>query len=388
MLRLNLSAITILLLGGCIPSFKSPSTLSATSGSNPYEQGEMYVNPLYVASVQSSIDSEPAMAESLRKVQQISTAYWITEIQFVSKIRTFLEGARATKQQTGKSFVVTFVIYDLPERDCAASASAGELSVGDLDRYKREFIDPIAQMFSDYRDLKIVALVEPDSLANLATNMSMERCIRAQYGYKEGVAYAIRKLNDAGAEIYLDSAHSGWLGWPDNRRKMAAVVREVLEMAGGVNMIRGFVTNLANYSPLSIEDGSWHNWYDSSNPAKGELPFVRLMTKDYQDAGIDNPRFVIDTSRNGVVDSRQTWGSWCNVARAGLGERPRVNPKENVDAYLWVKTPGESDGSSDPSGPRYSPDCNSYDSLQGAPQAGEWFHNQFILLAKNATPYL
>lgn len=37
------------------------------------------------------------------------------------------------------------VIYDLPGRDCAAKASNGELAVGELDRYKTEYIDGTSQ---------------------------------------------------------------------------------------------------------------------------------------------------------------------------------------------------------------------------------------------------
>lgn len=37
--------------------------------------------------------------------------------------------------------ILGVVVYDLPGRDCAAKASNGELAVGELDRYKTEYID-------------------------------------------------------------------------------------------------------------------------------------------------------------------------------------------------------------------------------------------------------
>ena len=43
---------------------------------------------------------------------------------------------------------------------------------------------------------------------------------------------------------------------------------------------------------------------------------------------------------------RHDWGYWCNNKGAGLGQRPTVDPKAGIDAYYWVKPPGESDGSS------------------------------------------
>ena len=33
-------------------------------------------------------------------------------------------------------------------------------------------------------------------------------------------------------------------------------------------------------------------------------------------------------------------------AGAGIGERPRAAPAAGIDAYVWIKPPGESDGSS------------------------------------------
>lgn len=37
--------------------------------------------------------------------------------------------------------ILGLVIYDLPGRDCAAKASNGELKVGEISRYKTEYID-------------------------------------------------------------------------------------------------------------------------------------------------------------------------------------------------------------------------------------------------------
>jgi cellulose 1,4-beta-cellobiosidase len=53
-----------------------------------------------------------------------------------------------------------------------------------------------------------------------------------------------------------------------------------------------------------------------------------------------------------------------------------------------VKPPGESDGSADPSAPRFDPACTNPDATPGAPQAGQWFHDYFVQLARNASPAL
>ncbi|GAA1784746.1 hypothetical protein GCM10009682_03620 [Luedemannella flava] len=60
------------------------------------------------------------------------------------------------------------VIYDLPNRDCSALASNGELLIANngLARYKAEYIDPIVTILKQpkYSSLRIVTVVEPDSL--------------------------------------------------------------------------------------------------------------------------------------------------------------------------------------------------------------------------------
>ncbi len=39
------------------------------------------------------------------------------------------------------SNILGLVIYDLPGRDCAAKASNGELKVGEISKYKSDYID-------------------------------------------------------------------------------------------------------------------------------------------------------------------------------------------------------------------------------------------------------
>jgi cellulose 1,4-beta-cellobiosidase len=58
------------------------------------------------------------------------------------------------------------------------------------------------------------------------------------------------------------------------------------------------------------------------------------------------PRFVIDTGRNGVDDMRADCSNWCNIRGAGAGHKPTAQTAlpDLVDAYFWLKTPGESDG--------------------------------------------
>src|SRR6185295_682503 len=101
--------------------------------------------------------------------------------------------------------------------------------------------------------------------------------------------------------------------------------------------------------------------------------------------------WFVDRSR---IDRRYHIANWCNQAGAGLGERPRAVPAAGIDAYVWMKPPGESDGSSDPLRPEtdnrlLQPMCdplygggvrNGYNptgALPLAPPAGEWFPESF-----------
>jgi endoglucanase len=56
---------------------------------------------------------------------------------------------------------------------------------------------------------------------------------------------------------------------------------------------------------------------------------------------VGGKHFVIDVSRNGAGSK----GSWCNPAGAAFGQNPHVTAgTTRLDALLWVKTPGASDG--------------------------------------------
>lgn len=129
------------------------------------------------------------------------------------------------------------------------------------------------------------------------------------------------------------------------------------------------------------------------------------------------PDFIVDTGRNdwgsslrptawtcdvwtSKIDLRSHRGNWCNVKNSGVGARLAANPdasRSYLDAYFWVKGPGESDGTSDSSaatpnaeGKQFDMMCGStnVDALPNAPHAGNWFHDQFMMLVRNAYPAL
>ncbi|HMA94226.1 MAG TPA: glycoside hydrolase family 6 protein, partial [Polyangiaceae bacterium] len=251
-------------------------------------------------------------------------------------------------------------------------------------KYKSEFIDKIAAQFAAHPKLRIVAIVEPDSLANLATNLNVPKCAASEQAYRESIAYAVSKLSQPQVSIYLDAAHAGWLGWEGNRQKIAKIFKDVLTRAGGQEKIRGFATNVSNYNTISGGDGKK---LGAANPCPDEGTYITKLSAALNAEGIVGKKFIIDTARNGRV-VRKTWGSWCNVVGAGIGPRPQAAPMPLVDAYFWVKPPGESDGTSDPKASRFDAGCASPDSMPNAPEAGQWFGAHFLEMAKNADPSL
>lgn len=365
----------------------APEAPLVDAGSNPFAGAAMYVNPDYARQVQRSMDLAPADAAGLQKMKWMPTAIWVDRIAAVPKVGPALDDALAQQDREGRPVVTVFVVYDLPDRDCHANASKGELHAarGGLAAYKADFIDPIAAAFKAHPHQRIVVIVEPDSLPNIATNLSDPRCAAAESGYRDGTAYAISHLAAPNVFLYLDTGHSGWLGWPDNQQRTARVFKEVLDAAGGSQLIRGFASNVANYTVLHETKEAFDY---QSNPAHDELSYQAQMSAVYKAAGILNVAWLIDTGRNGVGGIRHDWGDWCNTRGAGLGERPIASPAAGIDAYYWVKPPGESDGTSDPTAPGYDRDCGKEDAATPAPEAGQWFHAYFLDVVRNAKPPL
>ena len=419
---------------------------------NPYAGARGYVNPDWAQQVQAEAAATGGtLGQQMARVATNSTAVWMDRIGAITAgrgLRGHLNAALA--QQSGTTPVaITIVIYDLPNRDCAALASNGELLVSQngIARYRTEYIDPIAAILADpaYRNLRIVAIVEPDSLPNLVTNLSVPACQEANSSgaYVGGIQYAINKLRPlSNVYMYLDLAHSGWLGWDSNFGPAADLVTSTVRGTNaGLSSIDGFISNTANYTPVEetflpnpnltvggqpVKSSAFYEW----NPYFDELDFAQAMRNAFVSRGFPSGiGMLIDTSRNGWggsarptgpststdlntyvnqsrIDRRPHRGGWCNQSGAGIGARPTASPAAGLDAFVWIKPPGESDGVSqagvpDPTDPnkKFDPMCDPnaqsrYNSayptnaLPGAPHAGRWFPAQFRMLVQNAYPVL
>jgi len=260
---------------------------------------------------------------------------------------TYLANIRALNQAGASPPVAgTFVVYDLPDRDCAALASNGEYTIANngVTNYKA-YIDAIRAILVTYSDVKVILVIEPDSLANLVTNLSVSKCANAQAAYLQCVEYAIAQLNLPNVSMYLDAGHAGWLGWSANIGPAATLFAQVYTAAGSPSQVRGLATNVANYNAWSVTTCAS---YTSGDANCDEQKYINALAPLLTAAGFP-AHFITDTSRNGVQPTSQlAWGDWCNVIGTGFGVRPTTNTGNALsDAFVWIKPGGECDGTSD-----------------------------------------
>ncbi|KAI5784694.1 1, 4-beta cellobiohydrolase [Geopyxis carbonaria] len=380
------------------------AVLPPCNANNPFLHRTQYANSAYAAKLEQTIASFTAQNDTLnaartRTVQSASTFIWISDFAGVRSFETHLaEAQRAGRRTPGKKLLVPFVVYNLPDRDCSAKASAGELSLDDGGEEKyRLFVDEVAAAIRPYDRLEFAVILEPDSLGNAVTNMANERCAKAAPAYKRGVAYAIQKLQQRNVALYIDAAHSNWLGWPGNLEPTAKIFGEVLSLANGnatanstaaTNKIRGFATNVSNYNGYNPSTPDPIYGAGPDNPNWSELRYAHALTPYLAAQGLP-AQFIIDQGRSGVQNLRETGGNWCNIDGAGFGRRPTAATGDcSVDAIIWGKPGGESDGTSAANATRFDENCVSEDAKTPAPEAGAWFDEFVQMLVKNANPLL
>ena len=441
-----------------VPSLvcSAPNDSKPTEGhmENPFVGATFYRNVDYVAAVKKSADLQGGMlGKQMKQVANYPTFVWLDSIAAVNGTNGYprsLAGHLDQALEQGAN-AIGIVIYNLPNRDGAALASNGELLIAKkgLERYKTEYIDVIFSVIKQakYAKLRIVMVIEPDSLPNLVTNLNFERVKEAEKtgAYVQGVQYAIGTLRSlSNTYAYIDVAHAAWLGWSSNFKPFVELLKKVGSgIPGGNSKVDGFISNTANYNvfaePHMTADHeikgqavrSLQGWYDSNDfiDEQSYATALRDALAKGNNAFPAKVGLLLDTSRNGwggpkrptgpsqstdlstfvratSLDKRIHKGNWGNQSGAGIGARPVANPAAHYHAFVWVKPPGESDGSSEsiPTGPD-NPTGKGFDrmcdptykgnSLNGnnltgampnAPVAGRWFHAQFVELVKNAYP--
>ena len=377
----------------------------------------------------------------LTAMEAIPQAVWLTggtTSQVSVSVITALVEAKLERA------VPVFVLYNIPGRDCGSYSAGGAENTADYETW----IDAITAAIGSQ---KAVIVLEPDALADLPSdcgyNPSQVNIAQLTADRYTQINYAVTKLETASQTlVYIDGGNSHWQAVPIMAARLAQA---------GVAQAQGFFTNVSNFN-LNNYEAKYDTWVSecmafANNPDNGgwRLGHYSYCASQYysplgkvdpdniatwiytdewfqQNLGTAEPitHFVVDTSRNGqgpldasiyanapynqpaAVVQTLTNGGWCNPPARGLGTHPTANTGVPLlDAYVWVKTPGQSDGTCDAAGgarawdytdytqsqwPTDAADQAVFDPLWGLddPIAGAWFPQQAIDLAQRANPSL
>ncbi len=246
--------------------------------------------------------TEPAKAAGLDYIAAQPTGYWWGDWNPTSSVRS--EVARHLSAASQRGTTPVYVVYNIMKRDGSGYSAGGAAS---LEAY-RAWID---QFVAGVGSSKAVVVVEPDALNDLYNMSGTTRTERVA-----ALRYALTSLKQAGIPAYLDA------GGPTIHAP--SIVGKLLTEAG-IDQAQGFSVNVSNFQATA------------DNIAWGTAVSALVGGK----------HFVIDTGRNGrgAISYTQDSEHWCNPPGRALGKAPTTNTGNAlVDAYLWVKQPGESDG--------------------------------------------
>ncbi|HEX2092473.1 MAG TPA: glycoside hydrolase family 6 protein [Longimicrobiaceae bacterium] len=310
------------LAGTATPAAALSGDDETPADANPVARARFYVHPVSHARQQADAwrRSRPQDAALMEWMASQPTAHWVGD--WSGDPRADVDRVVSAAARTGATPVL--VAYNIPQRDCGLHSAGGARGADAYRRWIRGFAAGIARR-------RVVVILEPDAVMVMDCLSPARREERLEL-----LRDAVGILKGAGATVYLDAGNGRW-GRPD---EMASRLQRA-----GVAGADGFALNVSNFIATHV------------NIAYGEQISRRTGGK----------HFVIDTSRNGAGTA--TGREWCNVAGQALGTAPTTRTGHRlVDAFLWVKRPGESDGT-----------CN------GGPAAGRWWADYALGLARRAS---
>lgn len=283
--------------------------------SNPLAGASLWVDPDSQAA--RWLAARPDERALLERIALQPQAVWLAE--WTDDVRA--AAASVTTRAAAQGALPILVAYAIPQRDCSGYSGGGEASAAAYRAWIRELAAGIG-------DRPAVVIVEPDALAQLECLPAADRETRLAL-VRDAVEVLTARPR---VTAYLDAGHSAW--------QSSAVMAERLR-AAGVGRARGFALNVSNYR------------------ATTELAAYAHALSER----LGGAHAVLDTSRNG----RGPGSGWCNPPGRGLGAPPTPLADPVIDALLWIKRPGESDGP-----------CN------GGPSAGTFWLDGALELARNA----
>ena len=298
-----------------------PTGASAARDGSPFPGRALFVDPESNAARQAEEwrATRPADAAIMDRIAAQPQADWFGD--WNDRIRRTV--AARVNQIVDAGALPVLVAYNIPLRDCGGYSSGGAKSP----RVYRKWIRRLARGIARRR---AAVVLEPDALAAIDCLRPKRRRTRLRL-----LAKAVRVLHSrTGASVYLDAGHSAW----QPAERMAKRLRRA-----GVRRARGFALNVSNFQRTD-----------------SEIAYGRRIA-----SSTGGKHFVVDVSRNGAGPAPDL--EWCNPPGRALGGPPGTASDPLVDALLWVKPPGESDG-----------ECN------GGPAAGEWWPEYALGLARRA----
>lgn len=305
-------------------AFAAATALSspAAAASNPFAGAKWFLDPNSHAAQQAQAwrITRPEDAAQMGKIASHAQADWFGD--WSGDVQAKVD-ARVS-QITAVRALPVLVAYNIPDRDCSGGYSGGGASSPE------EYREWIRAFSLGIAGRKAVVVLEPDALADLGN------CDPATQAERLALLWdAVNVLKeDPLVAVYIDAGHSHWMSVPTAVERLAAA---------GVDIADGFSLNVSNFYPSA-----------------GEISYGKSVS-----AQIGGKHFVVDTSRNGAGVNPPTW---CNPPDMALGAWPTSKTNEaKVDAFIWVKRPGESDGT-----------CG------GGPPAGSWWAEYALGLAQAA----
>ncbi|MCX6127923.1 MAG: glycoside hydrolase family 6 protein [Proteobacteria bacterium] len=296
----------------CTPLSKSPSSQVSSLDNS----GEFFPDPgsqARTASLAMQAAHSPD-AQLMQYVADNTVARWFVggdPGNTGARVKQYIEQAAAAQK------IPVLVAYNIPNRDCGQFSAGGANSSANY----LKWIDALANGIGSH---KAFVILEPDYLPLSCAGVMFDT-----------MKAAVEKLKQApGARVYIDIGHAKWLGVDEAIYKLRL---------SGIEMADGFSLNVSNY------------FDDQQNIAYGQQIRSKLQKN-----------FVIDSSRNGNGPSDDS--NWCNPRGRALGRRSTLKTGiDGLDAFIWIKPPGESDGS-----------CG------GLPAAGQFVSELALEMARNA----
>ncbi|KAG7384641.1 hypothetical protein PHYBOEH_009357 [Phytophthora boehmeriae] len=248
----------------------------------------------------------PDLAFAIKAIEEYSIAAWYTD-RLTTAERTKMLKDITTK--CSEDTRMTIVVYGIPDKDCNAglSTDGSVKSTADYKSFLKELTDAVG-------DRKVLYVVEPDAVGLLAEDGGCGQTA----GYLDNLKVAVEALSaNANAELYVDVGY--WtLEYEGQRTKVVSAMTE-LSSAG---QLKGITINTSNYRTTK--------------------QVAELCTNFQTAMGKKGMNCIVDTSRN-YNEPKTT--DWCNVLEAGIGHPPTSETNiTNLDYFMWVKPPGESDG--------------------------------------------